>query len=155
MNGRKTAGVSGVEKLQEIEGLGSSNFAKDYPIRPVANGGFFEFCQRVRRSDELAEVKQRVLGGWLHERRLLWWIWVLLSERRRAKAAQGKQMPFTRGAGACPSALSRAPGFGVHRSAAKTLDRRSGRIRRRENRPFAENTIRPVKGDPLLENLSQ
>jgi hypothetical protein len=28
MYGRKTAGVSGVEKLQEIEGLGSSNFAE-------------------------------------------------------------------------------------------------------------------------------
>ncbi len=40
-------------------------------------------------------------------------------------------MPFMRGEGACPSALSRAPGFGVHRSAAQTLDRRSGRSRRR------------------------
>src|SRR5256885_1582295 len=40
-------------------------------------------------------------------------------------------MPFVRGEGACPSALSRAPGFGVHRSAAQTLDRRSGRSRRR------------------------
>ena len=39
-------------------------------------------------------------------------------------------MPFMAGEVACPSALSRAPVFGVHRSAAKTLDRRSGRIRR-------------------------
>jgi len=29
-------------------------------------------------------------------------------------------MPFMAGRGACPSALSRAPGSGVHRSAAKT-----------------------------------
>jgi hypothetical protein len=43
MNGRKTAGVSGVEKLQEIEGLGSSNFAKDYPIRRVTKRGLKEF----------------------------------------------------------------------------------------------------------------
>jgi hypothetical protein len=35
MNGRKTAGVSGVKKLQEIEGLGSSNFAEDDTVRPV------------------------------------------------------------------------------------------------------------------------
>src|SRR5258708_2863532 len=46
MNGRKTAGVSGVEKLQEIEGLGSSNFAKDYPIRRVTERGPKEFPAR-------------------------------------------------------------------------------------------------------------
>src|SRR5258708_4207195 len=40
-------------------------------------------------------------------------------------------MPFLAGRGAWPSALSRARGFRVHRSAAKTLDRTSGRIRRR------------------------
>src|ERR1700730_18607416 len=94
-----------------------------------------------------------------------WWIWFLRSERRRAKAAQETQMPFMRGEGACPSALSRAPGFGVHRSAAKTLDRRSGGNRRRvgagravmptnENRPFAENSIRPVKADPCFKSFS-
>src|SRR5260221_13640118 len=76
-----------------------------------------------------------------------WWIWVLLSERRRAKAAQGKQMPFMRGAGACPSALSRAPEFGVHRSAAKTLDRRSGRIRRRVR---AGRALRAIHGKRTL-----
>ncbi|MCU1242709.1 MAG: hypothetical protein JWO71_3435 [Candidatus Acidoferrum typicum] len=73
-------------------------------------------------------------------------------------------MPFMRGEGACPSALSRAPGFGVHRSAAQTLDRRSGRIRRRvcagrAVRPIHgkqtiwENTIRSVKADPRLESF--
>src|SRR5271154_365848 len=35
------------------------------------------------------------------------------------------------GEGACPSAVLRAQGFRVHRSAGKTLDSRSGRIRRR------------------------
>jgi hypothetical protein len=39
-------------------------------------------------------------------------------------------MSFMAGEGDCPSALSRAPECGVHRSEAKTLDRRSGRIRR-------------------------
>jgi len=42
-----------------------------------------------------------------------------------------KQMPFVAGEGDCPSALSRALVRGVHRSAAETLDRRSGGIRRR------------------------
>jgi hypothetical protein len=43
MNGRKTAGVSGVEKLQEIEGLGSSNFAEDDTVRPMTKGSLEEF----------------------------------------------------------------------------------------------------------------
>jgi len=49
------------------------------------------------------------------------------------------------GEGVCPSSLSRAPECGVHRSVAKTLDRRSGRIRRRvwpgraEGRPFCNS----------------
>src|SRR5207244_2343173 len=41
------------------------------------------------------------------------------------------QMPFMAKGGDCPSALSRALGCGVHRSGAKTLEGRSGRIRRR------------------------
>jgi hypothetical protein len=35
-------------------------------------------------------------------------------------------MPFVAGRGDWPSALSRARGFGVYRSEAETLDRRSG-----------------------------
>jgi hypothetical protein len=31
-----------VEELQEIEGLSSTYFAKDDPVRPVAKGGFEE-----------------------------------------------------------------------------------------------------------------
>jgi hypothetical protein len=46
-------------------------------------------------------------------------------------ALQEKQIPFMARGGCCPSALSTVPGFGVHRSAAQSLDRRSGRIRRR------------------------
>ena len=53
-------------------------------------------------------------------------------------AAHKKQMPFVAGRGAWPSALSRAPGFGVHWSEAKTLDGRSGRIRRRFSAGRAE-----------------
>jgi hypothetical protein len=41
-----------------------------------------------------------------------------------------KQMPFMAREGDWPPAPSRAPGCGVHRSEAKTLYRRSGRIRR-------------------------
>ena len=40
---------------------------------------------------------------------------------RHRKAVHEKQMPFVAGEGACPSALSRAPVYGVHRSEAKTL----------------------------------
>ena len=36
-------------------------------------------------------------------------------------AVHEKQMPFMAAEGACPPALSRAPGWGVHRSEAKTL----------------------------------
>src|SRR5712671_1938382 len=49
------------------------------------------------------------------------WIWVFAFREAPREAAQETQMPFMRGAGACPSALSRAPGLGVHRSAAQTL----------------------------------
>src|SRR6266404_4090538 len=60
-----------------------------------------------------------------------YWIWVFAFREAPREAAQETQMPFMRGAGGCPSALSRAPGLGVHRSAAQTLDRTSGRSRRR------------------------
>ena len=44
--------------------------------------------------------------------------------------AHEKQNALHAREGACPSALSRAPGFGVHRSEAETLDTGSGRSRR-------------------------
>ena len=43
VNGRKTAGVSGVEKLQKIEGLASSNFPEDQTVRPVTERGLEKF----------------------------------------------------------------------------------------------------------------
>ena len=41
-----------------------------------------------------------------------------------------KQNSFVAGKSDCPSAPSRAPGYGVHWSGAETLDGRSGRISR-------------------------
>src|ERR1700733_2047707 len=40
VQGRKTPGMSGVEKLQKIEGLTSANFAQDQSIRPMTKRGF-------------------------------------------------------------------------------------------------------------------
>src|SRR6266404_3715342 len=42
MDGRETAGVSGVEKLQEIEGLASADFTEDDAIRAVTKRGLEE-----------------------------------------------------------------------------------------------------------------
>src|SRR6266849_6046939 len=58
------------------------------------------------------------------------WIRVLFL-RGAAVSRAGITNSLHGGAGACPSALSRPPGYGVHRSEAKSLDRRSGGIRRR------------------------
>jgi hypothetical protein len=51
---------------------------------------------------------------------------LVLCSFRGPQRVQKKQISFVAGEGDCPLALSRAPGFGVHRSEAKSLDRRSG-----------------------------
>ena len=75
MYGGKTSGVSGVEKLQEIEGLASAYFAKDDPIGPVAKGGFQEIPNGDSRQTGLGlpsfETDQVVLGlSWGHSKRM-------------------------------------------------------------------------------------
>ena len=53
-------------------------------------------------------------------------------------------MPFVAGRGAWPSALSRARVFRVHRNVVKSLDRSSGRIRRRFEHEGQERGINNV-----------
>jgi hypothetical protein len=40
MDGRETARVPGIEKLQEIKSLTAAYLTKDDPVRAVAEGGF-------------------------------------------------------------------------------------------------------------------
>jgi len=89
----------------------------------------FENGERSRGGDELAEVKQWFSFGLLHGNLLRLNLDFCLAST--AERCMKKQMPFVAEGGDCPSAPSRAPVCGVHWSEAKTLDGRSGRIRRR------------------------
>jgi hypothetical protein len=52
--------------------------------------GFFECGQRARCGDELAQVKQRLIGSWLHEERLLFCGFGFCFSRGAARSGAGK-----------------------------------------------------------------
>ena len=49
MDGGKRAGVARVQKLQEVEGFATTDFAQENPIGPVPQCRFQEIADRYRR----------------------------------------------------------------------------------------------------------
>src|SRR5438128_66109 len=74
--------------------------------------------------DDLAEFESRLFAELLHWKNSFRWCRFFCFLEAPQRAVHKKQMPFLRGLGAWPSALSRARVFRVYRSEAETLDQK-------------------------------